>query len=179
MKRFEINSSLQSIDPSETSFGYSYWSYMIPPFKPESILILGYGEGTIAALIKKVWGKDIRVTGVDLKKPENQESIDELLVGHAGAVVCDYLTENKNPKKFDYVVVDISNGSEHPEWIFSKEFVKDLARITKKLLSINVLGKARDMSFYDNYFDFDLEKVILDNKIYFYKAKENKDNYFL
>ena len=166
IKRFEINSSLQSIDPPETAFGYSYWSYMIPPFKPESVLILGAGGGTIEKLIKNVWGDDFPIRSVDVK-------------AHAIFIMDVREYVRISDKIHDYVVVDISNGAEIPDWLFSEEFVKDLARITKKLLSINVLGKARDMSFYDNYFDFDLEKVILDNKIYFYKAKDNKDNYFL
>ena len=176
MQRYEINSSLQSIDPPETAFGYSYWSCMIPPFKPESVLILGAGEMTIARLIKKIWGDDIKIIAVDVKEPEHSNNWlvpDKLFIEDAFSYV-------KNcQEKFDYVVVDISNGSEIPDWLFKEEFVKDLARITGKLLSINVLGEAKDMSFYDNYFDFDLEKTILDNKIYFYKAKDNKDNYFL
>ena len=175
IKRFETNGSLQSIEPAMTAFGYSYWSYMIPPFKPESLLILGVGEWTIFKLIRKVWGDQIRFTGIDIRRPYELCGWlwRDFIEGDAKIEI------KKLEEKYDYIVVDISNGSEIPEWVFSEEFVKDLARITGKLLSINVLGKAKDMSFYDKYFDFDLEKTILDNKIYFYKAKDNKQTYFL
>lgn len=165
MKRYEINSSLQSISPAETSLGYSYWNYCLPPFCPETTLILGAGQGTIEKLIRNNWGKDIEIVSVDLNPPAHY--------------IMDASEYVKRDIKYDYVVVDIHDGTGHPDWIFSEEFVSDLARITTKLLSINVLGKAKDMSFYDTYFDFELEKTILDNKIYFYKAKDNKDNYFL
>ncbi len=171
IKRFETNGSLQSIDPPETAFGYSYWSQMIPPFKPESVLILGAGKGTIEKLIRKVWGDDFLIERWDINTPELV--IPGTYTVDAHKYVCN------TQRNHDYTVVDISEGSEIPDWLFSEYFVKHLARITKKLLSINVLGEAKDMNFYDTYFDFELEKTILDNKIYFYKAKDNKETYFL
>ena len=61
------NGALMSIDPPESGFGYFVWSHLIPPFKPEHTLILGYGGGTCAELMRKIWGDQLKITGVDLE----------------------------------------------------------------------------------------------------------------
>lgn len=163
MKLYKVNGILQSVEPAEVGFQYSYFGYCLPPFKPESCLILGAGQGTIEKLIKKIWGDDVNIVGVDIKPPAT-------IIMDARDFV------ELQQKEFDYVVVDIANGSEIPEWVFSEEFVKDLAKVTGKLLAINVLGKARDMSFYQNYFTTDLVKNFLDNNIWFFKSQEIEEN---
>ena len=46
---------VQSIDPPESHFGFTYWALMIPPFKPKKILMLGCGDHTIIKLIEKIY----------------------------------------------------------------------------------------------------------------------------
>lgn len=165
---YRINGIIQSVNPPETAFGYSYWSYMIPPFKPKSVLILGAGQGTIENLIKKIWGEVISITSVDIKVPAaiNMDAREYVRI-------CNH--------KYDYVVVDIGIGADIPDFVFSEEFVKDLAKITGKLLAINVLtlGKPYNMEYYEKYFNTDFYKTCLYNKIQFYKAKSNKEVYLL
>ena len=48
---------IQSVEPPESHFGFSYWSLMIPPVKPENALMLGCGNHTVPKLIEKIWGK--------------------------------------------------------------------------------------------------------------------------
>ena len=165
---YRINGVIQSVNPPEIAFGYSYWSYMIPPFKPESVLILGAGQGTIESLIKKIWGEDISITSVDIKAP--------------ATIIIDAREYTRICKdKYDYVVVDIGIGADIPDFVFSEEFVKDLAKITGKLLAINVLtlDKPYNMEYYETYFNADFYKTCLYNKIQFYKDKNNKEFYLL
>ena len=53
---FKQDKVIQSMIPAETLFGFTYWSHMIPPYKPKNILILGYGKGQVVDLIEKIWG---------------------------------------------------------------------------------------------------------------------------
>ena len=54
-----------SLKPPETAFGFTCFAHMIPPFKPEHTLLLGYGGGTVSELMRKIWGA-CKITGVDL-----------------------------------------------------------------------------------------------------------------
>lgn len=169
-KTFTINGIIQSIVPAEETFNYSYWSQQIPPFGPENALMLGHGQGTTAALIKKIW-PETKITGADIRN--NSENCDIFINKDAREVIAD-------SEKYDYVVVDIFEGGGIPEWVFEEEFVRSLARITNKLLSINILTLQKyDLKKYEELFDLDLVKEIGYNKIYFFKAKDNKESYFL
>src|SRR3990167_3921622 len=60
------NDTIVSFFHADFLWGYTYHSHCIPPFKPDNVLILGYGKGQIADLIRKIYGSDIKITGVDL-----------------------------------------------------------------------------------------------------------------
>ncbi len=158
---------LQSIKPATTNFGFTYFSLMIPPFKPERVLILGYGQGTIADLIDLVWGDGtIKVTGVDLIEPqkEGRWQADTCLVGNAFELV-------KNlHDSYDYIVVDLWNGLKNPGEMFTEEFTEDLARISCGMVSFNIhLNRMADAEIFRTHFEVPLIKKMNDNRILFTK----------
>ena len=85
----DAEGSIASLEPSESLFGYTYHGHMVPPFMPESMLILGYGEGTIANLTRKVWGLGLKVTGVDIGQISPKFIEYEMVDGDAFAFVKD------------------------------------------------------------------------------------------
>src|SRR3990167_4427386 len=141
---------IQSIEPPETLFGYTYWSYMIPPEQPKDILILGYGDGTIANLIYKIWGryKFMGCLGIDIREPKNKYLGHDFIQRDAKDFIktCD--------KRFDYVVIDLYNGDEICDFVFEEDFGKEI--------------------IYDRYFKKEIEKPILNNKVIFFRNKEDQ-----
>jgi hypothetical protein len=165
-----INHALYSVNPPETLFNYTYFSHCIPPFKPENVLILGYGCGTVAKLIYKIWGTDIKVTGIDIEKYD-----DGLLEPPRFLVKIDalkYIQEcglGMFKKRFDYVVMDVWNGYEVPQWIFSKS--------TAKILSVNIpRQQAELMDMYTRHgFNYDRSDIVDKNFIgFFSKVKTDE-----
>ena len=59
-----LDGAIYSMSPPETLFGFTVWSHMIPPVKPEHTCILGYGKGQAAELMRKIWGQ-VKITGID------------------------------------------------------------------------------------------------------------------
>jgi len=112
---------------------------MVPQYKPESILILGYGGGTVAGLIRLLYG-DVPITAIDIL-PCN----DRYGVNFIQADAKDYV---KTCGKFDTVIVDLFSteiSCDPCSFVSSPEFVADLKRIANYLI-INTLHS--DMSAY-------------------------------
>lgn len=132
------NNNSYSVYPPETYLTFAYWIYMVPQYKPKNVLILGYGGGTIAGLIHKIYG-DVLITGVDLELPENIYN-DTLIKADAKEFV-------KTCDKYDCVIVDLfyTHNNEPCEFVGTTEFVKDLERISNYLI-VNSLHT--DMSAY-------------------------------
>ena len=61
---------MQSMDIPELHFGMTYHALMIPPMPMQSALHLGYGNGTVAGLMEKIWPVGCEVTGVDIRDPD-------------------------------------------------------------------------------------------------------------
>ena len=176
IKYFYDKGVLHSVWPPESYFGFSMWALAVPPFKPESVLLLGYGFGAIAGLIRKIWGEDFWITGVDLKIPSTNAA--GKLTNLVEADAFDYVKDVKVcQEQYDYVVVDLFNGAEIPNEVWSKEFADNLARITKKMLCINTLGQ-HDLHNIYNHFERILTKRLGDNEILFLVPGESKENYF-
>lgn len=128
---------LYSIDPPETLFGFTYHAHMIPPFKPEHTLILGYGAGQIASLMRMIWGAAIKITAVDNDKYDHKyvEFKMHLMDGWLFMKDC---TSGIFKKKFDYVCVDMWREDKVPDILFTAEFAVRLREMSKRLISINV-----------------------------------------
>lgn len=162
--------ALYSMEPAESMFGFTYHSYMIPPFKPEHTLILGYGYGTIAALMRKVYGSNLKITGVDQERHDYKFVEHDMKIMDAEKFVKDCST-GLFKRKFDYIVVDLWNGKKVCDFVYSPEFVVRLKSITKKMVSVNgVLDDFKKMKPYHDYgFSFLKNDVVDGNIVSFWK----------
>ena len=145
---------IQSLTYPQELFGLTAHSLLVPPFKPKDMLILGYGEGTVAGLTKMIWG-DVEIDGVDLVMPVNNGYSDFLQMSAERFVKKGCL------KRYDYVVVDLYNGDKIPDFVFSDEFVENLATITRKILGINcTFYQWRNFGMYDKHFIVSAVKLV-------------------
>lgn len=166
------NTSVVMVDPPETMFGYFYFSHMIPPFRPETMLVLGYGNGTIAELTRKIWGPQIKVTGVDTERRDYKYVEYKMHIMDAKDFVWD-CTKWPIKKRFDYIVVDVSTGAYVPPFVYDIEFAARLSEMTKKLLSVNIPAKSIfKCDGYHKYFDFDKHDLVEANEVLFWSAKK-------
>lgn len=118
-----------SVDPCTKYLTNGPWIYMVPQFKPESVLMLGFAGGTTAGLIRKLYGWDIPITGVDLRECEPIYGVEFVQTDAR-----DYI---KTCKKYDVVIVDLQSSSinEDPnDFIHTEEFAKDLYKICNYLI---------------------------------------------
>lgn len=125
---------IQSVLPPESLFGFTYHALMIPPFKPSNMLMLGYGNGTVSGLTKKIWGADVKVTGVDRVSPHITIEGDRVLVMDAYKFVTEYAEKYD---KFDYIAIDLYNGDRICKFICQKDFLKKLKEICSLRLAVN------------------------------------------
>ena len=119
------NGAFSSVYPCTEYLTFGPWIYLVPQYKPESILILGFAGGTVAGLIRKLYGNDIPITAVDIEKFDNdfdKEYNVRLIINDAN----DYI---KTSPKFDAVIIDLyDSGPQPPDFVFTKEFVSDLEK---------------------------------------------------
>ncbi len=164
-KTAEIN-VLQTLHFCEENFGYNYFSLMVPPFPPQSILILGYGEGIVHRLIEKVWPIDANVTGVDHRTPQGPAS--DLLFVQQDA---ELFVQNCKTK-FDMVIVDLYNENRIPPFVFKPKFINGLSRMTMKLLAVNcTFYKWDDFNAFDRFFRVDCVKQTNRDRVLFFSPK--------
>lgn len=171
IQHFRNKGVLQSVWPPESYFGFSVWALLIPPFKPESVLLLGYGHGTVAGLMRKVWGDGIMICGVDQNIPKAVQGPFKFFKGDAFNFV------RNCQEKYDYVLVDLFDGGFIPEEVWSEEFVNDLARVTKRMLCVNTLGTYQ-LFYYQKRFRQILTKQWFDNRALFFVPNESQENFF-
>lgn len=129
-----------SVYPPTTYLTFSYWIYMVPQYKPESVLILGYGGGTVAGLIRILYG-DVPITAVDIDPCEDRYGVNFIQADAKEFV--------KTCGKFDTVIVDLFSTVEcfNPcDFVSSPEFVNDLKRIGNYII---VNGLRSDMTAYE------------------------------
>lgn len=132
------NNNSYSVDPPTTYLTFAYWIYMVPQYKPESVLILGHALGTVAKLIKLIWG-DVPITAVDI--------VDCPPIDGVTFVKADAKEYVKTCKVFDTVIVDLFNNdnNEPCDFVTDVDFVKSLIQISYYLI---VNGLHSDMSVF-------------------------------
>lgn len=126
----KVDGVVQSVNPPETLFGMTYWSHCIPPVKPDSVLILGYGGGTVAKLIRKIWG-DVTCLGVDIKPVEAVDG-DFVMVGDAKEHV------KSINRKYEYILIDLFNGGNNVDFLDDPDFVSSIRKLVGRWLCVNI-----------------------------------------
>lgn len=158
---------IQSINPPETLFGFTYWSYMIPPEEPKSTLILGYGNGTISALIKRIWPY-AKVTGIDIRecKDRNLYTADDNV-----KIMDAWRFLNQCHNVFDYVVIDLYNGNELCDFVSDPIFIKRLKDVCEKRIAINLFSKYLFVSeLYASMFRLEFVKSLPNQEVVFFRV---------
>lgn len=161
------NKNSYSVFPPTTYLTFAYWIFMVPQFKPKNILMLGYGGGTVAGLIRMIWG-DVPITAVDIEPCENRYDVD--------FIQADAKEYVKTCKAFDCVIVDLfyTDYAEPCEFVGSKEFVDDLGRISHYLI-VNSLHT--DMSEYKRFKKIGINKPSeCAEQIYYFQIGEKIPN---
>lgn len=154
--------------PPQTFLTFEYWIYMVPQYKPKNILMLGYGEGTVAGLIRLIWG-GVPITAVDIVEPQENTYGVEFIRADAWEFV-------KTCKEYDAVLVDLfdNDTGSNCEFVTDPEFIAHLSRIGNYLI-INALGL--DMSPYKSLRKIGINKAsesaVL---IYYYETKDKIPN---
>ena len=90
---------IDSVYPCTEYLTFGPWIYLVPQYKPRSVLMLGYAGGTAAGLIRLFYG-DVPITAVDLEKP-NQFFYD------VDFVQADAQEFVEDCGRFDCIIVDV------------------------------------------------------------------------
>lgn len=129
--------------------------------------MLGYGGGTVAGLIRLLYG-DVPITAVDINPCENKYGV-ELIQADAREFV-------KTCGNYDSVIVDLfyEDSGEPCDFVGDKDFIKDLERIANYLI-VNSLGT--DMSAYSGLRRIGINKPSgCSNLIYYFEVKDKIPN---
>lgn len=123
---------------------FGSWIYLVPQYKPKNVLMLGYGGGTAAKLIRMFYG-DVPITAVDFS------DVSEFLIDGVEWVEADAKEYVKTAPKFDCVVVDLFDTDDFTpqEFVYSQEFAGALGKIADYIILHSVVGK--DVSAYNHY----------------------------
>ena len=161
------NGVIQSFSVPEELFGYTVHALLVPPYPMETVLVLGYGEGNVTALMEKIWPVGIDIVGVDLREPKFGRMPDAFIKGDAEEFV-------KNSERvYDFVCIDLYQGKRIPAFVFSESFVDNVARITGKLLAINLTFYGwNDVKLYGKHFYPDACKTVNNDRCMFMVPKK-------
>lgn len=158
--------SVDSVFPPTKFLTFGTWIYLVPQYKPKNALILGYAGGTVAGLIRLLYG-ELPITAIDINRCEPTYGV-EFIQSDARDFVgsCD---------EYDAVIVDLFTDSGMPDFVTDEGFVSDLKRIAN-YVAINTVGEP-DMKHYDRL----MVKVgtnkpsRLSNLIHYYRNKDIPD----
>ena len=158
-----------SVCPPETFLTFEYWIYMVPQYKPKSVLILGYAGGTVAGLIQLIWG-NVPITAVD-QSPREDEGRYEInfIQGDARDFV-------KTCPEYDAIIIDLFDNetAEPPDFVTDPEFITDLTRVGNYLI-INSLNT--DMSNYQHLRNIGINRPSgSEVSIYYFETKDKIPN---
>ena len=139
--RLDMGDLTQSGQVIEKIWGRAFKKLLPLTFKPTSVLILGFGAGSVAKVINKKWPK-AKITGIEIdpvvikiaKEYFGADKIANLKIinQEAGQFV------KKTKDKFDLVLVDCYQGYKIPKIFEDISFLKTL-KIKGKVVLINRL----------------------------------------
>lgn len=116
-----------SVYPCTEGVTFHPFIYMVPQYKPKSVLMLGYAGGTVAGLIRLFYG-DVPITGVDIGYVED----------HYGATLINADAQEyvKTAPFFDTVIVDVYEDGQHfpCNFVTEEPFISDLKKITNYII---------------------------------------------
>lgn len=165
---YRKNGTIYSVYPPTTYLTFASWIYMVPPFKPKSVLMLGYAGGTVAGLIQQLYGKDVPITAVDTEIIDNRYGV-ELVKADARDFV-------KFAKPYECVIMDIFNGQDTPDFVTDPIFVEHVARITGDFLVLQADPNA-NIGMYEQHLTR-LRLLDIGHKIYYFCRKGSTTNFF-
>lgn len=160
---FTDRGAVYSVDPPTAHFNLSEWSMLVPPFKPNNMLVLGCAGNTVAKLVRIIHG-DVPMVGVD---PLECEPVEGMRLHKALAE--DYLRSRQ--EQFDCVILDIFEGATIPRVAREEWFAELVSRACTRLLIFHTAGE--DVSCYEKYFSVIHEKSYMGTKIYFMSKEKN------
>jgi len=151
--------------PPQTFLTFEYWIFMVPQYKPKNILMLGYAEGTVAGLIRLIWG-NVPITAVDIAVPEENRYGVEFIQADAWEFV-------KTCQEYDAVLVDLfdNNTGNNCQAVTNPEFIANLSRVGNYLI-INSMGL--DMSNYKHLRKIGINKPSESAVLIYYYETKNK-----
>jgi spermidine synthase len=125
-----VDGVVQSISPADGAADGGYWAAMLPPARPRTALILGYGGGTIARLLVDRWGQGLDIVGVDDDPGVLGAARDVgwLSDGQLGRVeladAFDYV--KRCQRRFDYIALDLYRADQFVGRALHKPFLRRL-----------------------------------------------------
>ncbi len=149
--------------PPQTFLTFEYWIFMVPQYKPKNVLILGYGAGTVAGLIRLIWG-DVPITGVDTSPCVDGDRYGvNFIEGDAREFV-------SKCGSFDAVIVDLFDNEtlKNCDFVTDPDFAENLER-TANYLIIN--GMDLDMSTFEHLKLMGINKSQSGVLIYYYEIR--------
>lgn len=170
MTKHDSNKYVESVDPPTKYLTFGYWIYLVPQYKPQSVLMLGFAGGTVTGLIRLLYG-DVPIWAVDLDPCEAKYGVN-FIQSDAKEFV-------KTCGHFDTVIIDLffpRGTSKVPDFVSQKEFVDDLTKIANYII-VNTMGEP-DMSAYKHLKQIAAFKPPrLINKIYYFEVNKIPDLY--
>jgi hypothetical protein len=157
----DTKGGVNSVYPCTEYLTFGPWLYMVPQYKPEDVLMLGYAGGTTAGLIRLFYG-NIPIVAVDIDDTHE----DYYKVDFIKQDARDYV---KGKRTFDCVIVDTyDDGAYKPcDFINDKEFVDDLKRIARY-----IIVHAKDDTDVSNYGKPLKVLQLNDSRFYYYMVYE-------
>lgn len=118
-----------SVYPPAEGLTFFPFIYMVPQYRPDDVLMLGYAGGTVAGLVKLFYGESVPITAVDVEDPADDLWDVRFIRGDAQEFV-------KDCRRFDAVVVDVyADGCDEPcGFVTDPSFVDDLRRAGRFLV---------------------------------------------
>lgn len=133
-----VDEELYSFSPPQSMFGYSYHAHMIPPFRPTTMLMMGYGFGAVPDLCRSIWGADLRITCIDDKRIDDKHFEYLSIYADAEQWIKDQCCSDFF-KKHDYIAIDLWRDKKPCEFIFDKSFTDCLYKMCGNLVCVNTL----------------------------------------
>ena len=107
------------------------WDCMLPTSRPEHLLILGFGGGTIATLATRKWGS-VPTTGIERDPDIARLALDEFGLkdlAHVSVVVQDafeFMAQTR--RTYDAICIDLFVGGKLIHGVLGAQFLKDVGR---------------------------------------------------